>query len=104
MGIQSVRVLEAAAGIESPPLEGHAGLVFSVAFSPDSKRLITSGGDGSIRLWDVRTRKQLLKLEGSRGPIYRAIFSPDGKTIASSTESEGLIKLWRANTEPEESP
>ncbi len=100
---QSVSVLEAATGIEQP-FEGHAGSVWSVAFSPDSKRLITSGGDGSIRLWDVRTSKQLLKLEGSRGQVYRAIFSPDGKTIASSTESEGLIKLWRASTEPEQSP
>ena len=33
-------------------LKGHTGAVYSVRFSPDGKR-IASGGDKTIRLWDV---------------------------------------------------
>ena len=43
--------------------EGHAGRVYSGAFSPDSLTLATSGEDG-VKLWDVATKQNI------------AIFSP----------------------------
>jgi WD40 repeat protein len=35
---------------------GHRGAVTSVDFSPDAKRLVTSGDDATILLWDVHVR------------------------------------------------
>ena len=39
----------------TPPLIGHTGRVFSMAFSPDGKTLFTGAMDKTIRLWDVAT-------------------------------------------------
>ena len=36
-------------------LRGHAGSIHALAFSPDDKRLISAGADGSVRVWNVET-------------------------------------------------
>ena len=34
-------------------LRGHQGLVMSVAFSPDDKRILSGSLDGEIRIWET---------------------------------------------------
>jgi RNA polymerase sigma factor (sigma-70 family) len=55
--------------------------VDAVAFTPDGKRLVTSG-DGNVRIWDVATGKQIIEtVDWSRGKRDIAV-SPDGKFVA----------------------
>ena len=47
---KTVRVWDLATG-ESRALRGHMGQVGAVAFFPDGRALVSTGQDGSIRIW-----------------------------------------------------
>jgi len=73
------------------------GRVFSVAFAPDGKTLLAGAWDGSIRLWDVATGKELRQFSGHRGWVWSVVFSPDGRTFASGGKDK-IIRIWDTAT------
>ncbi len=76
---------------------GHTGLIYSVAFSPDSRRLITTAEDGIARVWDTATGARLHDLVGHASRVLCAVFSPDGKRIATGGHDHN-VRLWDAET------
>ncbi|WP_249268059.1 WD40 repeat domain-containing protein [Microcystis aeruginosa FBCC-A68] len=77
-------------------LEGHDSYVQSVNFSPDGKTLVSGSDDGTIKLWNVETGKEIRTLKGHDGYVSSVNFSPDGKTLVSG--SLQTIKLWNVET------
>ena len=53
-----------------------------IAFSPDGTRLATAGDDGTIRLWDVATRREVAALAGHEVVIHALAFNPDRTKLA----------------------
>ena len=50
----------------------------SMAFSHDSKRIVTANSAGAVTIWDAGTGQKLLTLTGHAGPITRVAVSSDG--------------------------
>ncbi len=65
-------------------LEGHTTAVYSLAFSPDNKTVVSSGWttkDMTIRLWDTITGTELATFP-DQGAVA---FAPDGNTFAGGS-------------------
>jgi WD40 repeat protein len=62
-------------------LTGHNGQVNCLGVSADSKRLLSGGMDGTVRLWDLTTGEQieLVAEHGDILAVWGAALSPDGK-------------------------
>ncbi|MCP2300092.1 WD40 repeat [Nocardia amikacinitolerans] len=79
------------------PLQGHEGMITSVAFSPDSRRVVSAATDATLRLWDAETGKESgAPLTGHTAQIMGVAFSPDGTRLAS-TSHDGTLRVWNAD-------
>jgi eukaryotic-like serine/threonine-protein kinase len=61
----------------------HSKTVYSVAFSPDGKRIVTGSHDGTAKVWDAQSGGELLTLNVS-DDVLSVAFSPDGKRVVTA--------------------
>ncbi len=74
-------------------VKAHSNWVTALAFSPDSRRLISGGGDGTARIWDVATGEEIgrISFEGNSTYVNSVGFSADGKLVLAAAENDELI-------------
>jgi WD40 repeat protein len=82
------------------------GGLLTVAWSPDSARLLTGDRIGKAVVWDAAAGKPVMTLTGlaprsTRGQHPQAVFgvawTPDGERCAT-TRYDGLVQVWNART------
>ncbi|MGA2254897.1 MAG: WD40 repeat domain-containing protein [Thermoguttaceae bacterium] len=72
----------------------------SCRFSPDGTTLVIGVSDGTLALWDVATRQELLKYKLPGGDLQAIDVSGDGKLIAASTRNGVYLWPWLAGDKP----
>ncbi len=78
-------------------LREHCKPVYSVAFSPDGKLLVSASEDETVRVWDIATGRCTRLMSAHKGGAYSAVFSPDGRLIASAG-ADKAVNVWNADT------
>ncbi|MBP7936433.1 MAG: protein kinase [Phycisphaerae bacterium] len=111
-GMPTTRGVEPSAGVQPSPgassalagksmkaLRGHSREVWTLAFSPDGRRLVTGCKDGSIWLWSTEPQAptQGFTVRRSSGIRYLLPYLPDGESLAVVSLS-GSVSLWDART------
>ena len=76
-------------------LRGHVTAVWGVAWHPDGTRF-ASGGDNTVRLWDLATGQQTSVLN-TYDSVLSVAWSPDGTTIAAGG-TDGSVTFWTVAT------
>jgi WD40 repeat protein len=68
-----------------------------VAFSPNSKQVVSRSEDKIVRLWDATTGMALQTLEGHSDWVRSVAFSPDGNLLSTLRMSNYWVVEGEAN-------
>jgi WD40 repeat protein len=86
------RVIEVDGQVERR-FEGHDSTVNGMAFSPNGQRIASSSADGTIRVWDTTSGKEVVTLKANKKEVRSVCFSPDGKRLVSAG-LDGTLRIW----------
>lgn len=91
----SAKIWDTGTGLEKYSFE-HKHVVKSVAFSKDSKNLLTGSNEKLLKVFDIQqpSSENIELYSGHTGHIKRAFFCRDDKCIISCAEGDKRLKIW----------
>ena len=70
----------------------HTGIVWSCCWHPRKHRVLSSGGDSTIQLWNAQG-ELLQSIEGHKKSVHSLAWSPTGDAFASAS-ADGTVRVW----------
>lgn len=95
----AIRLWDVASGDEIAMLKGHTSEVRSLAFTSDSRQLLSGGDDGALRIWSMQTRTQAAALIALGDSDYVAV-APDQFYRASKSRIKGISFRYQGEIYP----
>ncbi|KAG2070646.1 WD40 repeat-like protein [Suillus decipiens] len=77
--------------------DGDSG-VWTIALSPNGKKVVSGSKDGGVRLWDIDTGKIITKWMGHTQPVVSVCWSQDGRRVVSGSH-DGTARVWDVENE-----
>ena len=74
---------------------GHSSYIFSIAWSPDGKRIASGSKDGTVQVWDATSGRHIFTYRGHTASVKAVVWSPDGSYIASAGDDH-TVQVWTA--------
>ena len=99
----AVTALENARGLGVTEFVYGGAAVRDMALAPNGRKIVVGSADGSVRLLDVRTRKQVAALAEGGSPIVSVGFARAGSIVAAGSE-DGAVRLWDARSGDQAAP
>ena len=78
-------------------IAAHQKPVASVAISQNGEVIATGGSDNDVKLWDLKTGKEINRFSQHLGNVWAVAISPDSQTVASGS-ADTKIMLWDVKT------
>jgi WD40 repeat protein len=73
---------------------GHEGSTYSCTFSPDGSMVASSGEDGTARIWDLSSGREVRCLRHPPKTVVRQVrFSPDSRFVATCGDDK-TVRVW----------
>ncbi len=103
---KTIQIWDATTGETLLTYRGHGAneefcTIYAVAWSPDSKFIVSSAEDGTVQVWNAASGQRILTYLGHGGQEYNSVnsvaWSPDGRRIASGGDDE-TVQVWDALT------
>jgi WD40 repeat protein/serine/threonine protein kinase len=89
-----VVVWDLATGAQIGVLHGHTWVIGQIAFCPEGRHLAAASYDGTARVWDVTTKKEVVSPPLRHGAGATGVaFSSDGQRLASAS-LDGTVRVW----------
>jgi WD40 repeat protein len=71
--------------------------VYDAVFSRDGRRVLTASEDGTARIWDVASHRQIRMFAGHAFDVHTARFSADERCVFT-TSVDGTARVWDTRT------
>jgi serine/threonine protein kinase/WD40 repeat protein len=88
-------ILDLASG-RHRPLAGQTGRVLHLTFAPGAHELVSTGSDGTVRLWQLDSGQSRV-LATVRGAVHKAEFAPSGQLL-TFCDTDGRLTVLHLRT------